>query len=874
MGSRAWLLGRPYSLHFNCNIRPLCVFFLTLSFSLLMAACGGGAPGAELVANVTAGPAPLSVSFSNNSKNADEFRWDFGDGTSLTTSTMEQAVTHEYTKAGSHTVTLTAIKREEPPQTSSATITITVDPGPLHHVTVELSGPTLEVAEQQQFNAEALDQFDNPIPGLTFSFKADEQVGKIDREGKFVAGSKAGTYESAVTVEVSQGPITKTATADAVTVPGPLNRVVMQPPKATLEVTQQQQFTATGLDKFDNSLPGLSYVFRSDDRAGQVDNEGKFTAGTRVGTYQKAVTVEVARGAATQTATALVTIEPGPLHRVKIEPGETSVGVNSEQKFAASAFDQFDNPISTVDYIFRSDDRAGRVDTQGNFTAGTKAGTYESGVTVEVAQGPVTISATARVSVVPGPLHRVNIEPAKPDIEVTKAQRFTARALDRYGNPIADLDNTYQSDGLAGRVDSQGSFTAGTRAGDYQGAVTVKVSQGAVTKSALAEVMIEPGPLHRVEIEPVEPNIEVTKGRQFTFTAFDRFDNPILGLPFTFRSGEQVGQIDNLGKFTAGTRAGTYDGAVTAEVREGTKTVTAVTAVTIRHGPLEQVLLSPRTATLGIGESQKFSVQTVDAYGNPIPNTRLTWDAAQAVGVLTDDGILTAGTLADTFDQGVKVTVVRGSISTGATASVTVNPGPLNTVSIPSVVEVAAGITEQLEAIATDQYGNRLDHAEVTWTMTNSDAGSITPSGNLTAGAVVGSFQSVTQARAKQGDLITIAVSSVTVIPGPLEQVVIAPNPAIIGMGMTQQFVAVGADRFGNRVSGLDLTWSVQGGGGAMDSNGLYIAGTDPGIYVKTVKAVATQNGVTRSASASVTVEPDRIVFCRTGRMTSSTFTS
>ena len=515
----------------------------------------------------------------------------------------------------------------------------------------------------------------------------------------------------------------------------------------------------------------------------------------------------------------------------------------------------------TVDYIFRSDDRAGHVDAQGNFTAGTRAGTYESGVTVEVVQGPVTKSATVRVSVVPGPLHRVDIEPAKQDIEVTKAQRFTAGAMDRYGNPIADLDYTYQSDELAGRVDSQGNFTAGTRTGAYQGAVTVKVSQGAVTKTASAEVMIEPGPLHRVNIEPVEPNIEVTKGRQFTFTTLDRFDNPILGLPFTFRSGEQVGRIDNLGKFTAGTRAGTYDGAVTVEVREGTKTVTAVTAVTIRHGPLERVLLSPGTATLDISDSLKFSVQAVDAYDNPILDARLTWDAEETVGVLTDDGILTAGTLADTFGQGVKVTAILGSVSAGAAASVTVNPGPLHSVSIPPLVEVAAGINQQLDAIARDKYGNLLDDVEVTWTMTNSDAGSITPSGHLTAGEIAGRFQGVIGARATQGDLTSSAASSVTIIPGPLEQVVIAPNPANIGMGMTQQFVAVGADRFGNRVSGLAPTWSVRGGGGAMDANGLFTAGTDPGSYTRTVKAVATQNGITRSASANVTVEPDRIVF-------------
>lgn len=53
-------------------------------------------------------PAPFAkVSFENDSKNATDYTWDFGDGT---TSDKQNPTEHQYTKAGEYTVTLTAAK--------------------------------------------------------------------------------------------------------------------------------------------------------------------------------------------------------------------------------------------------------------------------------------------------------------------------------------------------------------------------------------------------------------------------------------------------------------------------------------------------------------------------------------------------------------------------------------------------------------------------------------------------------------------------------------------------------------------------------------------------------------------------------------------
>ncbi len=663
-----------------CLRSPFVSLLVPVLVAIFISACAGP-PQALMTASVTKGQAPLSVSFANQSKNADEVRWDFGDGATATT-TKEKKTIHEYTKAGAHAVTITAVKKGEPPQTSTATISITVEPGPLERVKIE-------------------------------------------------------------------------------------------PPVPTLEVTGELKFTPTALDRFANPIPGLNYTFRSDEKAGKVDPEGKLTAGA-------------------------------------------------------------------------------------------SAGSYESGITVEVAQGSATRAASAKVTVKPGPLHRVNIDPVEATVEVTKERKFTATAVDRFGNPIPDLSYTFGSDKGPGQVTSDGGLTAGTKAGVYPNGVTVDATQGLATRTASAAVTLRPGPLDSVKLEPTAATGEVGKEQKFTATAFDRYDNPIPGLTYSFRSQEGAGKVEQNGEYTAGLKAGSYPQGITVEASQGSVTRTATAGLTLRHGPLDRVLLTPTTAILDIDKTAQFKAEAVDQYRNPIPDAKITWQLAGQIGTLDDTGLLRTGTKAGRFGQAVKAIASLGRDSKEGTASVTINPGPPVGLAIPPI-ELAAGEAQQLKAFVADRYGNPVSEVgKATITVRDGNAGAISPTDLFTAGQVGGSFKDAIEARSAEGGLS--ATTSVTIRPGSLEQVVIGPNPAEIGMELPQQFVAVGADQFGNRLSGLTFTWSLEAGGGTIDARGLFTAGSKPGVYNNTIRATATQGNVTRSATASVTVEPDRIAFISTGK--------
>lgn len=376
--------------------------------------------------------------------------------------------------------------------------------------------------------------------------------------------------------------------------------------------------------------------------------------------------------------------------------------------------------------------------------------------------------------------------------------------------------------------------------------------------TASVSVTVEPGPLFEVKLQPDTLTMFPVEDHLFTVIASDQFENTISGLTYEFGSDPQAGQVDDDGRFSAATVAGHYSNAVTVEVAQGSVSKTDTVDITIEHGAMDHILIRPESAELTVAQKHQFSAMAMDAFDNPISEAEITWAIAEATGTIAQDGVVSAGTKAGDFPGGVTATSEIDGISLSAAVSVTVKPGPPSALSVASI-NVAASETQQLKASASDEFGNSIETVEVAWRVLDENVGSVSSSGVLTAGQVVGEFGNGIEANAIIGGLSS--TTSVNISPGPLSQVVIAPNPISIGIEMTQQFVGVGADRFGNRIGGVEFTWSVEEGGGTISRNGLFSASDQPGAYANTVMAEATQGDMAVSTTATVTVEPDRIAF-------------
>ena len=72
--------------------------------------------------------------------------------------------------------------------------------------------------------------------------------------------------------------------------------------------------------------------------------------------------------------------------------------------------------------------------------------------------------------------------------------------------------------------------------------------------------------------------------------------------------------------------------------------------------------------------------------------------------------------------------------------------------------------------------------------------------------------------------------------PGTLVSMTVSPNATLVA-GSTQQMTAVGYDADG-RVVTITPTWTIVAGGGTINASGMFTAGTMPGLYANTVKAI------------------------------------
>jgi hypothetical protein len=95
----------------------------------------------------------------------------------------------------------------------------------------------------------------------------------------------------------------------------------------------------------------------------------------------------------------------------------------------------------------------------------------------------------------------------------------------------------------------------------------------------------------------------------------------------------------------------------------------------------------------------------------------------------------------------------------------------------------------------------------------------------------------------------TVVTYSMGVTP-TLARVVVSPGSVNLPVGGSQAFTATGYDTNGNVMSGLAFTWSASAGG-TITQQGVFTAGTVPGIYSNNV--AATSSGISGYASVTVT---------------------
>lgn len=266
------------------------------------------------------------------------------------------------------------------------------------------------------------------------------------------------------------------------------------------------------------------------------------------------------------------------------------------------------------------------------------------------------------------------------------------------------------------------------------------------------------------------------------------------------------------------------------------------------------VEVSPNTATLEVGRTQRFTATAKASDGTVISGVEFAWSSSNtAVVTINNNGVATAvaagtATIRAT-GNGVSSATVTITVTMAAVANVTVSPS--------STQELMIGETVTFTAMARTAGGTVRGDVSIRWASSDTSVVTISSAGVATA---VGAGSAMVRATAEG-----IASSPVTVNvaePPPPEPVVatvtVSPDSMMITVGGMFQFTAVAMTADGMVVDDVDFTWmSDDTDVATVDETGLVTA-----VAAGTAMITATGNDVT-SMPATITVEESAPVIDR-----------
>ncbi|MFN2498550.1 MAG: lamin tail domain-containing protein, partial [Pyrinomonadaceae bacterium] len=189
-----------------------------------------------------------------------------------------------------------------------------------------------------------------------------------------------------------------------------------------------------------------------------------------------------------------------------------------------------------------------------------------------------------------------------------------------------------------------------------------------------------------VEVSPPSPTINVGQQQQFTAKAFDAGDNEIPGVIFTWNSSNtSVATIDQNGLATGASRG-------TTEIRATGRGVTSAPAkLTVAPAApvLTSVTISPLTATIGVGETQQYTAQAKDQFGQDMGGVTIIF-ASNNTTVATVDSVSATST------TGSATATVTGRTSGSAQITATAGNDITTVTSTPATLTVEPGAGQLL----------------------------------------------------------------------------------------------------------------------------------------------------------------------------------
>ncbi len=597
-------------------------------------------------------------------------------------------------------------------------------------------------------------------------------LGTVD-DGEFATTTAGTTY-----VWAAYGG--QTDSSRVIVVADALDSILVTPSPDTVSADSTRQYYASGYDEHGNPV-AINPVWNVQGGIGWVTFGGLFTP-TNVGTGTVRAAVGPIKGNATVTVTA------GAARTVVITPDSLTAFPGDTVYYTAQAFDTIGTAL---------DSSLGSWWAPNGLATSLGGGAFEADATgfEYIVFAMNARSDTASLSILAATLDSIVITPDSSSLSADSSITFTATGYysDASSGAVSAL---WRTEGGIGTIDSTGLFDA-TKTGS---GIVIAETAGLFDT---ADVFVTVGALARVNLSPSYQSASVGDTVTYIARGFDADNNEIT--PMT--GGSWWSNHGFSTYFGAGSFVCTATGVDT--VAAFFSGVGDSATLDITSALLDSIVIVPSPVLTTTDSSIAFGATGYynDASTSPVSPT---WSVVGGIGTIQTDGTFDPTTVGSGL-----VIAVRGAHTD--TADVTVTRGAVASIQIvPAIDTIVVTDSIAFSATAMDADSNVFT-PPFTWSEPTA-LGSID-----TTGVFVSASVGLGEVRAEAESIMAFA--AVSIVPGPLVSIVIAPAPDTLSSDTTLVFTATGYDALGFPIA-LTPSWTVLGGIGSIDAGGSFTGGT------------------------------------------------
>ncbi len=444
-----------------------------------------------------------------------------------------------------------------------------------------------------------------------------------------------------------------------------VSTISVLPATSSIQIGSTEQLQAVAKDQDGNVVSGTTFAFSGSNSVATVSGTG-LVKGVSAGTAT--ITIS-AGGMSASTSITVVPVTP-VVTQVSVSPSTASIRVGQAQSYTAVAYDQFNKPMSGINFTWASDGSSSVATVNDNVATGVSAGTVH--ITAS-ASGISSAPASLTVAPPPSVLTTIAVTPATPSIFTGGTQQLTAVGYDQSGNQMTGVVFAWTSANKSvATVDISGLAT-GASAGTSQISAS---AQGVNSNTATLTVNRPPSVLTSITAAPSSASIQAGNAQQFTAVGYDQYGNEMSGIVFAWTSSvssvASINAINAEGK-NEGVATGLAAGLTLITVTVSGVSTTASLTVTAPPPPppppaVNSINVVPGDSSINPGGTQQFSALATDQNGLAMSGVLFTWTSSDPTVATIDANGLATGVGAGTTQISASA---QGVVSTaGALADV------------------------------------------------------------------------------------------------------------------------------------------------------------------------------------------------------------